>query len=182
MRSSESLPCLSRHVFAGLAFTFTFVVWIPLLAQQSSPQTASDTPDQHIRELLASELARAKAYKHVSFHVEDQIVTLGGTVELASQRRDLQQTVRRMPEVAEVENNIALDPPAVADEVLLPRLKQRIGTLNLTGIRFTAHDGLVSVGGSVRTRQSRNQLLQLVRGTPGVKEVESDLKVEEDHP
>lgn len=182
MRAPGFLPRWLKPSLAGVILILLSVLLsLPLVAQQDSRETR-DTPDQHIRELLTLEVARGKAYKHVTFHVEDQVVTLAGTVELASQRRSLQETVRRMPEVAEVENNIALDPPAVADEVLLPRLKQRIATLNLTGIKYTAHDGQVSITGAVRTRQARSRLLSLVESTPGVKEVESDLKIEEDHP
>ena len=139
------------------------------------PQGADARIAQRI-EVLTS---KRTTYSNVRFHVEDAIVTLEGSVELESQRRTLVGEVKRLPEVAAVHANIVLSPPAVPDEVLYPRVLHRLESLHLAQLRVSVHEGLVTLAGSVRDQHSQQAVLTIAQGTDGVKEVVSQLRIEE---
>lgn len=157
-----------------------------LIAVSQSTTNRSKTPppsarDTRIRAAAAKVLADHEECKRVKVEVEDRIVTLTGKVEMASDREWLAQRMKRIPDVSRVNNQLVLDPPAEPDEVLRERVKRSLSAPHFAGVTFTVHEGLVKLSGSVRTQGEANRALSVVMATPGVREVESEIKVMENY-
>lgn len=118
-------------------------------------------------------------YRKVTFGVDDAVVVLSGTVELFSQKQELESRVRGTKKVARVENLIVLTPTVVEDQILYGRVQDRLALLRLEQIRFTVHEGLIVLSGSVRNHSDLSRALMAAWNTPGVREVRDQLRVEE---
>ena len=136
--------------------------------------------DEGIRTAVVRLLAGKSDYKNVKTEVGDSVVTLTGSVELASTRKFLVRRVRDIAHVNSVRNEIVLDPPAENDSAVLGRVQQRLEDAGLKGITLRVREGAVTLEGMVRTSRDRERAVQMVRETPGVKEVESKLTVAEE--
>jgi len=158
--------------------TLTLLCVLSLLAVPCA--TASRRgPDSRIRARVGEYITKHSEFSHIHFKVEDAIVTLTGTVQLESQRRAVAREIRALPEVGGVRSNILLDPPAVPDEVLYPRVLDNLQSLHNPSLRASVHAGLVALAGSVRSQHDRQAAINLAQSTSGVKEVVSSLRVEE---
>lgn len=135
--------------------------------------------DARIRIRIAHFLSDHGEYSHIQFDVDDTIVTLQGTVELESQREALIRQVKALPEVAAIKANIVLYPPAPADDVLYPRVLHRLESLHISKLQISVHEGLVTIAGSVRNEHDQQRILAIAQGTDGVKEIVSQLRIEE---
>jgi osmotically-inducible protein OsmY len=136
--------------------------------------------DAEIGKKVASFLSSRQEYRNVDFSVEDEIVTLSGKVALWSQRTGLEWSVRNMEHVRRVQNQVALDPPPVSDELLRTRTKKALIGAGFGHLVFQAHQGQVILRGSVRTRSQWVRLGDLARNVEGVREVENLIRVEEE--
>jgi len=141
----------------------------------ASPQHGVDA---RISTQVTRMIANHQEYSKVRFQVEDAVVTLEGAVRLESERRVLIRSVKGLSDVAAVRSNVLLDPPAVADDVLFPRVRQGLESLHLPQLRVSVHEGLVTVSGSVASNRERQAVLSAIRATDGVKEVTSHIRVE----
>jgi hyperosmotically inducible periplasmic protein len=145
----------------------------------SAATTMRPGVDARISARVAAFISQNLEYSNLRFNVDDAIVTLQGTVRLESQRQIVIQRIRKMPEVAGVNAEILLDPPALADDILFPRVLSRLASLHLSELRVSVREGLVTISGSVRTDHDRQMVLATVQGIEGVREVVSELRVEE---
>lgn len=119
------------------------------------------------------ELLRSKTeYAHVKCEVDDAIVTLSGDVKLLSERRALEQSIKRMKHVSRVEDKIVLLPANISDEQLRAGIRKRLESAGLSHLKFKAHEGWVQVEGQVHNEQERERLTDMLRGVPGVKEAD----------
>jgi len=129
-------------------------------------------------ETAAIKIIKGKSqFKNVTVQVEDAIATLRGTVELESSRVEIGDRVGRIANIAGVRNEVVLDPPAMPDEILLGHVTHNLIDAGYEFIRVSVHNGSVVIWGTVRTWRDREWLIQTVRLTEGVKEVESRLSV-----
>ncbi len=133
--------------------------------------------DQQILSNVARVMAGDPQYKNVTVQVEDGIVTLTGTVELASTRRDLVVKINHIAHVAGVENQVVLAPPAPPDHILYGRVQNRLLQAGYPDIAIEVHEGLVILTGAVRTQRDLNRAKEIAGLTPGVKEVEARLQI-----
>src|SRR5579864_1327998 len=104
-----------------------------ILAAAASPRGT----DARIRNRVADLIAKHEEYSHVQFQVDDAVVTLKGTVQLESQRRSAVREVKALPGVAAVHTNISLNPPALPDDVLYPRVLHRLAGLHLAQLQVS---------------------------------------------
>jgi osmotically-inducible protein OsmY len=120
---------------------------------------------------------KAKNIKDVHADVDDGIVTLTGSVKLESVRTGLEYTIRHLPNVAGVHNQVVLDPPPINDKTLFGRLSVNLRNAGFDAIRIRAHNGAVTLIGIVRTQRDRNSVIRIAWDTGGVREVFSRLSV-----
>jgi osmotically-inducible protein OsmY len=153
---------------------------IPLvLAAVALSLSASDLSAEIGRDVTKL-LAAHHEYRQVTFSVEDEIVTLTGKVFTCSNRNDLAWSVRRIKNVRRVRNEVVLDPPPVADELLRGRMKRALTGAGFTEIRFQAHEGMVILTGTVRNRQHFARVQEVASSVEGVRELINRINVAEE--
>ena len=141
------------------------------------PRGKGSRYDPEIRTAVANILSSHAEFKSVKAAVDDNVVTLTGSVELNSTRDRLAKEVARIKHVHSVRNELILDPPAVPDQTLYGRVRQTLADIRLESITFKVHEGAVTLSGIVRNQKERQRAIEMVRTTEGVKEVSSHLTV-----
>lgn len=153
---------------------------IPLAVMALTVTILALDTNEEIGRNVAKFLGSHRAYRNVSFTVEDEIVTVTGTVFTWSDRVDLERTLRGIEHVRSVRNEVVLDPPAVSDEVLRARVKKTLTAAGIADVRFQVHEGLVILTGAVRTRLQWTRIQDLAWSVEGVREVISRVRVAEE--
>jgi osmotically-inducible protein OsmY len=113
--------------------------------------------------------------------VADGVVRLEGVVDTWIQRDDAEEAVRYLAGVRGLANVIEVQPPDVepakvrkAIEDALDRQAQR----DSQRVSLLIHDGHVKLLGTVRTWAARQAVLGAAKGTPGVRSVEDQLRID----
>ncbi|MEO5936539.1 MAG: BON domain-containing protein, partial [Terriglobales bacterium] len=75
---------------------------------------------------------------------------------------------------------VVLDPPPVSDEVLRTRMKKALTAAGFTDVKFQAHEGLVLLTGSARTRLQWTRIQDVAWSVEGVREVITRIRVLEE--
>lgn len=131
--------------------------------------------DQQIRAELWHILHKEAKYREVKAEVEDNVVTLTGSVELDSTRRALADRVRKISHVETVQNEVLLDPPAVDDKLLYSRVVKNLAEAGFETLKCNVHQGAVTLEGMVGDQKQRQRVIDLVRRIDGVKELDARL-------
>ncbi len=149
-----------------------------VLAALAAPaQARGGRYDQQILSNVARVLGGDPQYKNVTVDVEDGVVTLAGSVELDSTRRNLVVRIHHIDHVAGVENQLVLSPAAPPDHVLYGEVQRRLWDAGYKDITIQVHEGAVVLSGIVRTQKDWNAARQIASLTPGVKEVAARLTI-----
>jgi osmotically-inducible protein OsmY len=166
---------MKKFFLAIAVLSGAVVIFVPYsgTALQVS-RTVPGRYDQQIRHELARILHKAE-YKNAKAKVEDSVVTLSGSVELDSTRRSLVERVRKVPHVEAVENRLVLDPPAPDDKALYGRVQRNLADAGFESLKLKVHEGAVTVEGAVADQKQRQRVIDLVKRTEGVKEVDARL-------
>lgn len=133
--------------------------------------------DEGIRSAVADILKTHSELRNVKSAVDDNVVTLTGSVELDSTRENLINQVKHIKHVHSVRNELVLDPPAPPDVALYGHVRQTLADIRLENITCKVHEGSVILSGIVRDEKERQRAIEMVRSTAGVKEVQSQLRV-----
>lgn len=174
-RHSHRRAWLKVHP-AGMSTKSIIPVTLVALALSLAAADLSDEIGRNVAKLLAAH----REYRNVTFSVEDEIVTVSGKVPTWTNRTDLEWSLRRIQHVRSVRNDVILDPPAVSDEVLRARVKKALTAAGFADVRFQAHEGLVILTGSVRTRLQWARVRDLAWSVEGVREVITRVNVAEE--
>jgi len=138
--------------------------------------------DQQIQEQATKMLQSRDKLTGVSATTEDAIVTLAGNVKLYIDKLEAEKRVRRIEHVDGVRNHIAVE-GNVADAELREKLADklrydRVGYgITFNNLTLGVQNGVVTVGGDVRTYPDRDSALAIVETQPGVKDVVDDINV-----
>ena len=138
--------------------------------------------DQQIQQDVEKLLASNSKFQNVTARVEDDIVTLEGTVKLYIDMLEAENKVRRIPHVAGVRNHIEVE-GNVPDDVLLNTLAEklrydRIGYgIMFNNLKLKVKNGVVTVSGDVLDYPARDSALAIIETTPGVKDVIDEINV-----
>jgi osmotically-inducible protein OsmY len=143
------------------------------------PQHKGSRYDEQIRTAVTDILTSEKKFGSVQATVEDNVVTLKGSVLLDSTRERLVGQVKHIKHVHSVRNELVLDPPAPPDVALYGHVRQTLADIRLENITCKVHEGSVILSGIVRDEKERQRAIEMVRSTAGVKEVQSQLRVAE---
>lgn len=125
-------------------------------------------------------LSAHREYRNVTFTVEDEIVTVSGKVSTWTDRTNLEWSLRRIKHVRNVRNEVVLDPPVVSDELLRARMRIALTAAGFTDVRFQAHEGLVLLTGTARTRSQWTRIHDVAWSVEGVREVITRIRVLEE--
>ncbi|HEX6124674.1 MAG TPA: BON domain-containing protein [Pyrinomonadaceae bacterium] len=134
-------------------------------------------------------LPRYEVFDSIRYQVDGDTVTLSGKVRNAINKNDAEGTVRRIPGVARVINNIEVLPVGGFDESIRVRLYNtlaRSGALSRylwtvnPSVRLIVDRGHVSLEGFVANRGDYHTMNILAHGVPGVFSVTNNLVVDSD--
>jgi hyperosmotically inducible protein len=114
----------------------------------------------------------------------DGTVTLTGTVGDMDQKRIAEDTVRSLPGVARVDNQLRVEPAAAAhsDEWIALKIRSVLlvkANVSATDTRVTVRDGVVTLTGTAETQAQKELTEAYVKDIEGVKSVTNDLVVSE---
>lgn len=154
-------------------------------APASASVRAAGDADRQIE--LAARAAypfRAVLRNQVVVDAESGVVTLSGTVREWRQRELAEATVRDIPGVAEVHNEIDVSPEPVQRERADGWIALRIRSLLLlrskvssAEVNVAVRDGEVTLAGVAESEEQRSLIEAYARGVAGVKSVANEVRV-----
>ena len=168
------------------------------IAVDPSAQPSSESvhvEDLEIRVGILEALARSRELsgKSIDVKVENRSVTLAGSVETPTQRSGAEQIARAVDGVAGVANNLEVTnpqaaseppasnaPPAEPNADLAKRVEfelYRTSAFNTQTMQIKSEEGVVTLGGTVRSRAEQLLAERVAQTVTGVKKVTNDLRV-----
>ena len=152
------------------------------LSATAAAQRTAAKYDQQILQDVDKYIQSKKEFQGVKASVEDQIVTLEGTVNLYIDRESLEKKVKKMKNVDGIRNHVQIQ-SNVPDEQLRQSLADRLRYDRVGyGIAFNVitldvKDGVVTLGGTVHDYPSKDSAIGIAETTPGVKDVVDNIEV-----
>ncbi len=156
-----------------------------LLILLAMPVRAMADPetDRKIEEAARSSYNfRAVLQKQIEVHCQDGVVTLGGMVLDQNQKALAEQTVRGLPGVVGVENEIKLSSPGHdrADGWIALKIRSILlmrSNVSAAHTDVAVRDGVVTLSGTAETEEQRALTAAYARDVEGVKSVENRIDV-----
>ena len=168
----------SRHLPTSYAEAAT--VGRPTFLAEALLEDAQDVAD---RVVTVSSTAWSAHPVKVEIEREGAILALYGKVELAAQRKELEEALLKMPGVIDVRNFL------VAEDALLNAVNERIEKLKAAGkldgakdISVLVENYIVSLYGETPTSEMKYMLEREIVGIPGVRVVINHIGLNKDIP
>lgn len=175
-----------KKVFPSLMLAAAIVSGAPAIMAQDAQQPRKPIRlgryDAEIQQRVKDKLKDDK-FKNVNVQVVDQIVTLSGNVDLMAYKSDADRKAHKVDRVKGVDNEIQVQGTQVSDAELQSKLSDklrydRVGYGNVfNAILMNVQNGVVTLKGEVRTPVDKESALAEVENTPGVKDIDEDIKV-----
>lgn len=178
MRSYSKFIALT---FAIVAFSFTAIN-----AQSFSDTKSGRTIEQQIQRKLLR-MPRYEVFDFIQFKVDGSTVTLYGKVRNGINKSDAKNTVKNIPGVTKVVNNIEILPPGSFDDSIRRNLYARLsnsGGLSRylwtenPSVRLVVDRGHVFLEGYVANKGDYNAMNILANGVSGVFSVTNNLIID----
>jgi osmotically-inducible protein OsmY len=124
---------------------------------------------------------------NVDADTNNGVVRLSGTVKHAEAKAEAEKLARQTDGVKRVINDIKVEAEGrdagdrMSDTEITTKIKAKItgdGDLNPFNINVDTKDGVVTLRGSVKTAQAKDEAGRIARETSGVKSVDNMLEVE----
>lgn len=121
-------------------------------------------------------------HERIRTTVSNGVVTLEGKVDFWSQHDDAARAVRNLAGVREVRNLISVEPslPRVSPQAVRGAIEgalERHAEHAAKRVQIAVTDGRVLLSGEVPSWVERNAVEGAVRGTPGVRKVDNQLRI-----
>jgi hyperosmotically inducible protein len=177
-----------------IKFMFVAIALISVAGGAASAQSYSvsgrssnsrSLDDQIFRSILR--LPNYGLFDNITYQLQGNTVILGGSVASLGTKKDAERTVRRIPGIQRVVNNIRELPPSSFDNQIRRSLVRQFANSGglyryLQGtnpsVRIIVDNGRVALEGYVASRGDSNMMNILANGIPGVFSVENHLMVE----
>ena len=161
---------LALSLFGGMTFVST--------AQQKPAPRYDEQIQQDVNKYIQSK----KEFQGVRASVEDQIVTLDGTVNIYIDLVNLEKKVKKIKNVDGIRNHVQVQsnvPDEQLRQTLADRLRyDRVGYgIAFNVITLDVKDGVVTLGGTVRDYPGKDSAVAIAETTPGVKDVVDNIEV-----
>jgi osmotically-inducible protein OsmY len=168
--------------------TFSFLGAIALASglALATPASAADSPDPWITAKVKTSLLTASDVDGLDINVDtvDGRVTLHGQASTAAEKARAEELARGVSGVHEVRNLIQVVPASreervsATDEQVRERLTAALKQEpELSGVKVqSVNEGVALLGGKVETMSAHLRALEVARGVPGVRRVESQVQ------
>jgi|SRR5580765_1772308 hyperosmotically inducible protein len=171
-------------IAAVFAFAFTAVEARSLNAPSSKP---TQSIEQQVNKKIHM-LTNYGVFDHITFQVNGGVVTLNGKVNSLGTKSEAAASVKRIPGVEQVINNIENLPPSGFDDSIRVRTLRTLERGGLGGyfweanpdVRIIVKNGHVTLEGYVMNSGDRNRANILANGVSGVFSVTNNLIVGEE--
>lgn len=150
---------------------------------QAQTATGSGSYDPQIAQEAQKSLQGDKALAGVHSSVEQGIVTLSGSVDTYAEKARAEGKIRHKDHVAGVRNQIEVAGKTVPDDVLRDKIARSIRYDRIdmgqmfNNFTIGVQDGVVTIAGQVRDYPDKTSALDIVKYTPGVKDVVEKIEV-----
>src|SRR4051812_45282409 len=175
-----------KRLIPSLLLTAMIASGVPTVMAQDPQQPPKPIRlgryDAEVQQKVKDKLKDDK-FKNVKVEVVDQIVTLSGSVDLMAYKSDADRKAHKVDKVKGVDNQIQVQGKQVSDAELQNKLSDklrydRVGYGNVfNAILMKVQNGVVTLSGEVRTPIDKESAIAEVENTPGVKDVDEDIKV-----
>ena len=171
-------------IAAVFAFAFTSVEARSLNAPSSKP---TQSIEQQVNKKIHM-LNHYGVFDHITFQVNGGVVTLNGKVNSLGTKSEAAASVKRIPGVEQVINNIENLPPSPFDDSIRRRTLQTLARGGLGGyfweinpdVRIIVKNGHVTLEGYVMNQGDKNRAYIYANGVSGVFSVTNNLIVGEE--
>lgn len=166
--------------------------WIPynvavvalgaVLALAPAVASANTGNDAEIQSNVTRQLQKTSDLKSVQANVDDGLVTLSGSVDTYKQKLDAEKKARKAGHVKEVRDLVQVSTTVPDNELRTALAKKlaydRVDFGNMWNLlTVDVNNGVVKLGGDVRTDTDRDSAFNIVKNTKGVKDVVNNIKV-----
>jgi hyperosmotically inducible protein len=148
-------------------------------------QSADAGLDNQIQADVQNNVLKRSQFKNVKASVQNAVVTLTGTVDVYSQKEDLDKRVHRIKRIKGVENEVDVAGPEVPDAELQDKLIRAIsysrvgyGTTAFNAISVNVQNGAVTLGGTAYGPVDADTAVAVASNMKGVKDVNNEIKVD----
>jgi len=153
------------------------LLWVNEVHAQQNPQDAQ----------IQADVAKAldnKKFKDVKVAVQNDIVTLTGTVGLYADKEDADKKAHHRKNVKGIQNLIEVAGPTVEDVTLRNKLAEKLtydrvgyGTTAFNAFTIGVQNGVVTLGGVAYGPTDKDSAVSLVSNYPGVKDVVDNIEI-----
>jgi len=168
---------------SAIIFILTMVVLFAGYASGIAQTTASNPKDAEIQADVSKALDN-KRFKDVKVAVQNNVVTLRGTVDLYADKEDADKKVHHRKNVKAVQNLIEVAGPTVEDVTLRNKLAEKLtydrvgyGTTAFNAFTIGVQNSVVTLGGVAYGPTDKDSALSLVANYPGVKDIVDNIEV-----
>lgn len=163
---------------------------IKFQAEQPSlpvPNAALDDVDCHLEQMACARLAANPLVheRNVNTSVCQRIAILSGSVPTYAEKNEAEATVRAIKGIFRVENQTIVDVPVPANDAdllhAIAELFAHYDRIDSSDIEVETSDGAVVLRGTVQVAGDDRRLMRLIRTTPTVKGVRSELVLARSH-
>jgi hyperosmotically inducible protein len=148
-------------------------------------QSADAGLDNQIQADIQNNVLKRSQFKNVKASVQNAVVTLTGTVDVYSQKEDLDKRVHRIKRIKGVENEVDVAGPEVPDAELQDKLIRAIsysrvgyGTTAFNAISVNVQNGAVTLGGTAYGPVDADTAVAVASNMKGVKDVNNEIQVD----
>lgn len=172
--------------FIALSLVVTAFSFATVTAQSFTSAGSTRAIEDQVRKKILM-LPRYEVFDSIGYKVEGDTVTLFGKVRNATNKGGAERSVKKIPGVTRVVNNIEILPVGGFDESIRAQLYHRLsdsGGLSRylwptnPSVRLIVDRGHVSLEGFVATRGDYNTMNILAHGVSGVFSVQNNLVVD----